>query len=939
MSFFSLSFAAPWALLALAGAPLLYYLLRVTPPPPQRVAFPPLRLILDLKKPDATPARTPLWLLILRMTLAALVVLAMAGPVLTPRGAPATKGGPLLLLVDDGWPAASDWTLRLQAAEARLETASRDGRPAAVLAFSDPPAEGVAPEDAEAAVNRLRALKPKAFLPARAPALAAIENFLKSHPEAQVVWVTDGLDEADGAAFAARFAALAPDAEILRDPRPVVAIAGADNNASALDVHLVRSASGGVASGHVRAYDAKGASLGEAAFDFGQNPTGMALTAKAAFDLPVQLRNEIARLEIAGVRSAGSVHLLDAGSRRRRVGLVGGAAREQPLLSPLHYLRDALSPFADLREAKPGVVDPIGALLDEGVDVLILADVNAAAPALRARLDSFLASGGTILRFAGPRLAAASDDDLFPTRLRRGGRTLGGAMSWEKPKPLAPFDEASPFFGLIPPAEATVSRQVLAEPEEGLPARTWARLADGTPLVTADKRGPGTLILFHVSADANWSSLPLSGLFVDMLKRIVDRAGLVAKAGPSGAETLAFLPPLKSLDGFGALGDPPPSAKSLPAKGVSAPDPDHPAGFYGPAAGPRALNAFNSDMKLAPLDFSGLKLRTAEIAGPRPVDVRPPLLIAAFLLALADSLAMIWLGGRWRRQVEPRHTAAKDAGAKQTGTAVAALALLLLAAAWPPPARAETHSKRDIEAALNTSLAYVVTGDPRVDRISREGLASLSKTLGQRTSFTPGEPQGVDPAHDELAFYPLIYWPIAPDRPQPGPEAARRIEAYMKQGGLVLFDTRDAAMQFEGGPSTPAQSWLRTFLKDVDLPPLEPAPGDHVIYRTFYILEDFAGRSENGPTLIEALPPESAKEARPARAGDGVSPIIIASNDLAAGWAADQFGEPLYPLSPDGARQHEMALRGGVNIVMYTLTGNYKADQVHVHELLERIGR
>ncbi|WP_298355069.1 DUF4159 domain-containing protein [Rhodoblastus sp.] len=921
MNFLPLSFASPWLLLVLAGAPLLYLLLRVTPPPPRRVAFPPLRLILDLKKPDATPARTPLWLLILRMALAALVVIAMAGPLLTPRGAVGAKSGSLVVLVDDGWPAAQDWRLRVEAAQSRLEAAARDGRPAAVLAFSELPKEGLTAQDAAGALNRLRAIKPKAFLPARAPALDAISAFLKAQKSARVVWLSDGLEDADGAAFAQRLAALAPGAEILRDLRGVQAIAGADNGVATLDAFLVRSTASGPFAGRVRALDAKGASLGDGDFDFANG-----LTAKASFDLPVQLRNEIARLEILGVHSAGAVKLLDAGSRRRRVGLIAGAADEPPLLSSLHYLRDALSPFADLRVAKPGAADPAGQLLDEGVDVLILADVNASAPALRKRLDAFLASGGTVLRFAGPRMAAARDDDLFPVRLRRGGRTLGGAMSWESPKPLASFDESSPFFGLTSPAEVTVSRQVLAEPDEGLNARTWARLADGTPLVTAERRGQGRLILFHVTADPAWSNLPLSGLFVAMLKRIVDRAGIVAKTTEPGANPGAFLPPLRILDGFGALGAPPAEAKSLPAGGLPAPDASHPAGLYGSAAAPRALNAFDHGMKLTPLDFSGLAFRLGDLAGPRPVDLRAPLLILAFLLALADALASVWLGGRWRKQV----------GSKKAGAILAGLALLLALA--PPPARAQNVGQRDMEAALTTRLAYVVTGDPRVDRISREGLQSLTETLARRTSFSPGDPRALDPAHDELAFYPLIYWPVAPDRPQPAPEVARRIEAYMKQGGLVLFDTRDADMQVAGGPPTPAHAWLQDFLKNIDLPPLAPAPPNHVVYRTFYILEGLIGRAENGPTYLEALPPETGKENRPALAGDGVSPIIIASNDLAAGWASDSYGEALYPLDPGGPRQHELALRGGVNVVMYALTGNYKADQVHVRELLERLG-
>ena len=97
--------------------------------------------------------------------------------------------------------------------------------------------------------------------------------------------------------------------------------------------------------------------------------------------------------------------------------------------------------------------------------------------------------GGILLRFAGSRLAGAGDD-LEPVALRRGGRTFGGSLSWDKPKPLAAFDKASPFYGLTPTADVTVTRQVLAEPDAGLAGRTWAQLDDGTPLVTAQKRGP-----------------------------------------------------------------------------------------------------------------------------------------------------------------------------------------------------------------------------------------------------------------------------------------------------------------------------------------------------------------------------------------------------------------------------------------------------------------
>ncbi|MFC7544156.1 hypothetical protein ACFQU2_38625 [Siccirubricoccus deserti] len=111
----------------------------------------------------------------------------------------------------------------------------------------------------------------------------------------------------------------------------------------------------------------------------------------------------------------------------------------------------------------------------------------------------------------------------------------------------------------------TVERQVLAEPSPQLTERSWARLADGTPLVTAEARGAGRVVLFHVTANAEWSNLPLSGLFVQMLRRIV-----ALSAGIQGAEGEAPLAPLETLDGFGRLGAAPPAAAAIPAAQIDA---------------------------------------------------------------------------------------------------------------------------------------------------------------------------------------------------------------------------------------------------------------------------------------------------------------------------------------------------------------------------------
>ena len=774
--------------------------------------------------------------------------------------------------------------------------------------------------------GRLRSLAPVPFAPAREAALPAIGQFLASEPKAEVLWIADGVELGGAGAFAAGLAALTHSVEVVTDGRGASAIAGIDNEAGALAARLTRSDRLAPAKGTARALDAQGREIGVAPFDFGDN-----LLTEARFDLPVEVRNDISRLVIDGERSAGATWLVDERSRRRRVAIASGASADvaQPLLAPNYYLKRALEPFADVSEWHDSSSDPIVSLLAEKPSVLALADMSVAPGPERDAILQFLDSGGVLLRFAGTRLAAG-DDDLTPSELRRGGRLLGGALSWETPKHIAPFEAGSPFFGLSAPDEVTVARQVLAEPDAALADKVWARLGDGTPLVTAGRRGKGLIVLFHVTADTTWSNLPLSGLFVDMLRRVVAKAGAQAettqaKPGEHG-ESRA---PWRTLSGFGVLGAPPTNAEPIGDDFSGVGDPLHPPGFYGAQDSLSAVNALADGQALARADYRGLPIREGALAVAPPIDLRRWLMPAALIGLMIDALISAWLSG---------------AGALRRPGALAALAFAAAigSLAIPHGARAAEAlaSQRDMDAALSARLAYVLTGDAAVDETSKQGLAGLTRVLASRTSAELSEPIAVNPARDELAFYPLIYWPIVAGQPQPQSEARAHIAAYMKNGGTVVFDTRDALISRPGGSPTEEALWLRALLEGVDVPELEPVPRDHVLTKTFYLLDRIVGRTAVGQTWIEALPPaDSSDRGRPARAGDGVSPIVIASDDLAAAWASDAEGRPLYPLVPGGARQRELALRSGINLVMYTLTGNYKADQVHAKDIIERLTR
>ncbi len=114
------------------------------------------------------------------------------------------------------------------------------------------------------------------------------------------------------------------------------------------------------------------------------------------------------------------------------------------------------------------------------------------------------------------------------------------------------------------------------------------------------------------------------------------------------------------------------------------------------------------------------------------------------------------------------------------------------------------------------------------------GLQGLTRALSSRTALDPGEPIGIDLARDELAFYPLLYWPMTPNRPAPSEAAIRKVDAFMKGGGTIVFDTRDALNNRGGNSVTPETQYMRRILQGIDVPDLEPVPKDHVVTKTFY---------------------------------------------------------------------------------------------------------
>lgn len=919
LSFGPLAFAQPWLLLVLAGLPVIWLLLRVMPPAPRRLPFPAIRLLFGLRPPEETPARTPLWLLLLRLAIAALIIVGLAGPLLNPL-ARLAGSGPLLLVVDDGWAAARDWTARQNTLGTLLEQADREGRPVMIAgtardALDQPPLLTGLLTASEAA-QVARGLTPKPW-PTDRGALAEALDRVKLDSTAEVVWLSDGLDDGAVGSLAKSLQRLG-SVTLLReaDSRLARMVLPPETVGGDLVLRLRRAASGQEDVATLLAGGEDGLPLARVPVTFAPGET----EARAALQLPTELRNRVARVSIENERSAGAVFLLDERWRRRPVGLVsvGPLDGAQPLLSELYYLRRALEPFTELRQGT------IGDLLKRELAIVVLPDSGPMSDSDAKQLATWVDNGGLLLRFAGVNLAertgkgigVTAEEPLLPVRLRSGDRTLTGALTWDTPAHLATFGPKSPFHGLHVPDDVVVRRQVLAEPSLDLGEKTWARLSDGTPLVTAEARGKGWVVLVHTTANTDWSSLPLSGLFVEMLQRLVAVSQGVAG---SGDETRP-LPPVDTLDGFGVLGPPAPTTLAVPpdALAAGAVGPRHPPGYYGDIGQRRAHNLATANAALTPIENLPAGVTVAGYAGQSETDLMPWLLTAALILLLADFLIAVYLRGLLGGRALGR------------GAAVVLLAALL----WPGGAGAQsataTDDARALAATLQTRLAYVITGVPAVDEVSRAGLSGLTRVLYNRTSIEAGEPMGVDLARDELAFFPLIYWPITPEQHDLPEIARRKVNDYMLNGGTVLFDLREPGTSTLLGQGTRNGQALQRLTRGLNIPPLAPVPPDHVLTKSFYLMQEFPGRFSSGTLWIETTQ---------SRTNDGVASVLIGSNDWAGAWAVDEFGRPMFPVVPGGERQREFAYRFGVNLMMYAMTGNYKADQVHVPFILERLGQ
>jgi len=905
-----MSFLFPALLGAVAVIPALWWLLRVMPPKPRAVKFPAFFLLKDLKTNIRTAARTPWWLLLLRSLILLCLILALAEPVMRISEGLSGRYGSVLVVVDNGYAAAAHWDERMARLGEFLPQISRSKRSVLFLPTAADPMDGkvrsFGPMDPGDAQKFLSQLRPHPW-PVNYKGLRSDLAALRAqHQISHSVFLSSGTTDADRQAegFIADLSTLGGLTLVRDDTVNAPYILRRNGTANTLlDFSVERLVPLSMDQEMTLvAHAFEGNVIDEYAFVF----PGGATKTDVKWDVLPEMRNRIARVSLRQAPMASAVFMTDSQWQQHPVGIVSdGKGGSEGFLDEVYYLKRALE-----ANSVPSV-DTVENLTTQPMSAIIWPDSTALTAVERNSLMEWVKNGGFLIRFAGPNLAGSPDDFLLPVNLRYGQRALQGALTWEKPLKLGPIAEHSPLLGLSVPEDVTVSRQVLADATPEVFEKTWLQLSDGTPLLTGARTAQGMMVLVHTTAGPEWSNFCYSGLYVEMLQRLISLS-----TGAADFKGDRILAPMMVLDGFGKPFPPDLNSAVQPIDPRLAftPSPQTPPGLYGVKSQFRVYNLGNALPQMQKLGgvSTNVEEKTYDLAGEH--SMKPDFFRIALWLLLLDTVITLFLRGMLS------FSAARAAGI------VLATAVML----QPAAAAAQTVELSDLMTGVY--LAYVETGDMTTDRISYNGLMGLKDVINMRTNIKVKGVRGVDPSAGDLYFYPFLYWPMTEAQTALPPSAARQIQNYMAEGGLIVFDTRDQQFANESNAAHNVTSIgarrLQILTQNLQISELMPVEQGHILTKSFYLLDTFPGRYAGGKVWVEKEPSASH---------DGVTSVLIGGNDWASAWSNAPDDRAKLQQNGVNPRQREMALRFGVNLAMTALSGNYKADQIHVPYILQRM--
>lgn len=912
-----LFFTHPLALFLTMSLPILWVLFKLLPLKPLRVVFPAM-VLFNRKKADApAPRDIPFWLKLIRLLTALFLILFLASPVYD-RGGESVTFEPSLFIIDNSWSSAVGWQDRIDAVSSRIDSFINVVSVPIAIVTTAPDADTGKPMFAKdltpaEAKTFIKSIKPQPWNSDYNLAGLAVKEYLfETGYKWNSFWFSDGQGGTEQDRFLDAVSSYG-DVSVYHTPAYNQGIIISDVSVSDQDmsVKVMRRNADAKTIQTITVFGAGGDVISRQKIELAKD----IYESEEKIRLPLDVIRKVQRIQLSPDTHAASVWYMDKSWQQPKVGIWTDRTytQKQDYLNDVFYIAQAVNVSSEV------ITGPLSDLLkDKDMSMIILPDSTQPDTQDYQGLKSWVETGGTLLRFAGDNLVSENTPQLLPVKIYGGERNFGGAMSWDTPAKLGGLAEGTPLSSLISGltslGDFTINQQVLARPAIDLEEKSWAWIEDQSPLITHAEFGKGNSILVHTSADTSWSDMAISEFFPVMMSSL-SRYSLGAASGGSG-DLLVY--PSRVYDAYGRLSAPGFLAEPILTLKMAETviGPKSPMGLYA-AKGLKdtAFVAYNYGYTEASknvlqnaidLDFFERVLTYDEKTY---VDLSLFFLWASIVFFLMDCLFTLVL-------IHGRKVLRLPLSSK---TAQSVLFAILLFSA---PAYAEDAFKNEID------LAYVITNDSNRDAISRKGLQALGNVLRQRTTVEFNQVSGVNPDVDELSKYPFIYWPLTASQSNLSEMAQKNIQSYLDHGGLILFDTRDA--QFEETDSSLGQESLRQVMQGIQVGPLVVMPEDHVLKRSYYLLEDFPGLYKGRNIWVEDVAETDY---------DGVPTVVIGDHDWAAAWSSANTNRFPVGLENSKKNQFEHSLRFGVNMVMMALTGSYKKDQVHVKYILERFDR
>lgn len=621
-----------------------------------------------------------------------------------------------------------------------------------------------------------------------------------------------------------------------------------------------------------------------------------------SIELPKEINNLISYFKINNTMSASGVAIKSNNVKKKDVGLIqtNYQKNENEYYRANFFIRKAI-------ESKYKVNSlPIEQLLLENKSLIISDDFDTTFFSSQEKILQWVAEGGTFLKFAGNKfMKHASDKNLDSflgiIPITKEVISMDGELSFEKNLSINQIYHESPFKGLKIPEKVKIRKYI------GIPKllendiNFWITLENGASIVTHNAYKKGNIIFVHLPANNEWSNISLSIFFSDLLYKIIEMS-----RGTDTKRVDQVFKPFKILDGYGKFIEANIDTLNLEQNSLQKIQLNYktPAGIYKNDFGYHGLNISNflkTQYEYSKLPKEIILNNFDKSAGLNLLKIIIILCIVTFIFeTLYNFIKRSFLKFRFLN---------------------INIVLILIFFIYSPYS---VFSDEKINYVEKTKIGYLETKIKEVDKISYNGLTQISKYISSKTSAVLGNPIKIDLELNEVDYFPLIYVPLIKTDRGPSFKAIKKLQNFINSGGILFFDCKATY------GSLFVEDCLINFnqkFKDLDISTFRKLTLENTLSKSFYLLDNYPGR-KNEMVYIAFNNQIN---------NDKVLSVIIGNNDWTGAWAKDKKNEYSLPLFSNDKEQRILSKRFGTNIVLYSLTGSYKSDQVHIPEILKRM--